>query len=410
MSVAQQLYEGLEIEGKGHIGLITYMRTDSTRIADSAAASARAYIKDTFGKEYVSGYAARAKKASHVQDAHEAIRPTDILLTPEKAEKSLTKEQHKLYTLIYLRFLASMMSAAVYDTIAADISCAEYTLHASGSKLCFPGYLKVYNPGDAEKEMTVPLLEEGELLDLDKVKSEQKFTQPPARYTEGSLVKALEEQGIGRPSTYAPTISTILARNYVELEDKKFKPTDLGEAVNKLMEENFSDIVNLKFTADMENNLDKIAEGSLAMTDIMDDFYKDLMKEVNAAENIQRIKLPEEISDVKCEKCGSNMVVKHGRYGKFLACPNYPECSFTLPLIEKADAKCPKCGGEVIVRKTKKGKSFYGCKNYPDCDFMSWYKPAGKKCPQCGKELYETNGKTKSLICTDKECGYKEKI
>lgn len=409
MSVAQQLYEGLDIAGKGHVGLITYMRTDSTRIADNAKSSAREYIKSVYGDEYVGGFVPGAKKGAHVQDAHEAIRPTDVCLTPEIAAKSLEKDQLKLYTLIYNRFLAAMMSNAVYDTVAADIACGAYTLHATGSKLKFAGYLKVYNVEDEEKDMDIPELAEGETLGLKKVASEQKFTQPPARYTEGTLVKALEEQGIGRPSTYAPTIATILTRNYVVIEEKKFKPTDLGEAVNKLMEDNFSDVVNLKFTADMENNLDKIADGKLEWTHILDDFYGNLTKEVEAASGIEKVKLKEEVSDIKCEKCGRNLVVKTGRFGKFLACPGYPECSFTMPLTEKITAPCPKCGGELVVRKTKKGKTFYGCKNYPNCDFMSWNKPTDKKCPKCGSILYESSGRSKGLYCAKEGCDYKEK-
>jgi DNA topoisomerase-1 len=357
MTVAQQLYEGLDVAGKGHIGLITYMRTDSTRIAETAKNSARAFIRGAYGESYVgSGFTAAAKKGARVQDAHEAIRPTDVALTPEIASKSLERDQLKLYTLIYNRFLAAMMSNAVYDTAAADIACGVYTLHATGSKLKFAGYLKVYNIEDEEKDMEMPPLAEGEALALKKVDSEQKFTQPPARYTEGTLVKALEEQGIGRPSTYAPTIATILARNYVVLEEKKFKPTDLGEAVNKLMEDNFRDVVNLKFTADMENNLDKIAEGDLEWTDIIRAFYTDLIQEVDQAAGIEKVKLKEEVTDIKCEKCGRNMVVKTGRFGKFLACPGYPDCTFTMPLVEKVNAVCPKCGGEVVVRKTKKAR------------------------------------------------------
>ena len=408
MMIAQQLYEGLEIMGKGHIGLVTYIRTDSIRIAEPAQEAAKSYITETYGKEYIGGTAAKAKKAVKIQDAHEAIRPTDLLLTPDNVKDSLTKDQLKLYTLIYRRFLASMMSDAMYDTLSADIQNGIYTMRTTGSKLKFPGFLKVYDTDETEQESTMPLLTEKESLILKECTGEQKFTQPPPRYTEATLVKALEEKGIGRPSTYAPTISTILARNYVVLEEKKFSPTDLGEAVTTLMKDNFSEVVDIGFTADMEDNLDKVALGEDDWVEVIDDFYKRLQIDLEKAESIERIKLPEEVTDVKCEKCGKNMVVKHGRFGKFLACPGYPECSFTMPLTEKVDAHCPECGSEIVVRKTKKGKTFYGCKSYPECNFMSWSKPTDEKCPECGKPLFLANGKSEKKFCADKTCGYKE--
>lgn len=408
MMIAQQLYEGLEVKGKGHIGLITYIRTDSVRIAEPAQDMAKSYINELYGKEYVGGFTAKAKKNVKIQDAHEAIRPTDLTLTPEEAKDSLGKDQLKLYTLIYKRFLASMMSDAVYDTLSADIQNGIYTLRATGSKLKFPGFLKVYDADETEQDSVMPHLAEQEPLLLQECIGEQKFTQPPPRYTEATLVKALEEKGIGRPSTYAPTISTILARNYVVLEEKKFKPTDLGEAVTALMIANFAEVVDIGFTADMESDLDKVALGQDDWVQVIDAFYKRLQVDLEKAESIERIKLPEEITDIKCEKCGRNMVVKHGRFGKFLACPGYPECSFTMPLVEKVDAHCPECGSEIVVRKTKKGKTFYGCKSYPECNFMSWNKPTDEKCPECGKPLFVSNGKSEKKFCADKECGYKE--
>ena len=409
MMIAQQLYEGLDVEGQGQVGLITYTRTDSSRISETAQDMTKAYIINEFGKEYLGTTKKKttAKSDTKIQDAHEAIRPTDINLTPDSIASSLNKDQLKLYTLIYQRFLASMMSNAVFDTVSADIKNGIYTLRASGSKLNFPGFLKVYNSDDNEAEMNIPILIENEILALDNIDAEQKFTQPPPRYTEATLVKALEEKGIGRPSTYAPTIGTIMSRNYVEQEDKKFKPTDLGEVVTELLTNNFSDILDIGFTADMESHLDRIALGEDDWVNVIDEFYKKLEKDLEKAETVDRIKLPEEVTDIKCEKCGKNMVVKTGRYGKFLACPGYPECNFTMPLVEKVDAHCPECGNEVVVRKTKKGRTFYGCKGYPECNFMSWYLPTDEKCPDCGKPLFVTNGKTKKLFCADKECGYK---
>ena len=407
MMVAQQLYEGIDIAGHGHIGLITYMRTDSSRVSAEAQAAAAQKIEKDFGKEYVGAGAVRRKTGTNVQDAHEAVRPTDLIFTPESISKSLNKDQNRLYQLIYQRFLASRMSDAEFDTVAADIVCGKYTLRASGSKLRFPGFLKVYDSNDESSEMSIPDLAENEKLIRDSVKSEQKFTQPPPRYTEASLVKAMEEVGIGRPSTYAPTISTILARNYVIQEDKKFQPTDLGEAVVKLMVENFDNIVDVSFTANMEKQLDKIAGGSENWIEVIDEFYGDLKTDLEKADSIERVKLPEVETDEVCEKCGKKMVVKYGRFGKFLACPGFPECSNTKPLTAKVDAKCPECGDDVVERKTKKGRIFYGCKSYPDCTFMSWNKPSSKICPQCGKILYEQQ-RTKNLFCADTECGYKE--
>ena len=405
MLIAQQLYEGLEIKGQGNVGLITYIRTDSVRVADEARAAAREFITKRYGKEYYQSNV--YGKKGNVQDAHEAIRPSNLALEPDSVKDSLTREQYSLYSLIYKRFVASQMADAVYDTVAADITAGRCLFKASGSRLVFPGFLRVYDADDEKQENMLPELEKNEELDLVKVVTEQKFTQPPPRYTEASLVKALEELGIGRPSTYAPTISTIQQRNYVEMEDKKFVPTDLGEAVIKLMKENFTDIVDVGFTAEMEQKLDEIAGGRQNWVDVVRDFYADLEKELERSQDIQRVKLPEVETDEKCEVCGRNLIIKTGRFGKFLACPGFPECRFTKPLVEKVDAKCPKCGSEIVVRKTKKGRTFYGCKSYPDCDFASWNKPSDKRCPECGEILYVA--KSGKLYCASKDCGYREK-
>ncbi|MCL1912705.1 MAG: type I DNA topoisomerase [Eubacteriaceae bacterium] len=407
MALAQQLYEGIDVPGQGTIGLITYMRTDSTRVAEVAQEVAKAIITRDFGKEYV-GKGVEGKKRQASQDAHEAIRPTDLELSPEKLEKVLSKDLLKVYTLIYKRFMASRMSDAVYDTIGADISCGKLTLRASGSKLKFAGFLKMYDADEtAEADSELPLLEKGESLELVKVNAEQKFTQPPPRYTEGSLVKALEEGAIGRPSTYSPIISTIMNRNYVIQEDKKFMPTDLGEAVVKLMVENFESIVDLGFTSIMERQLDKIADGEENWVEVVDGFYHGLKEDLDKADAIERVKLPVRETGEICEKCGKNMVIKYGRFGQFLACPGFPECTNAKALTVKIDAKCPLCGGDVVQRKSKKGRSFFGCKNYPDCNFVSWQQPTNNKCPKCGQILY-VKGKDKGLYCQNKECGYTE--
>ena len=406
MMVAQQLYEGIEVSGAGQTGLITYMRTDSTRISEVAQADAKEYIKNTYGEQYVGTLTtSKGKKALKAQDAHEAIRPTDISLTPESLRGSLDPSQLKLYTLIYKRFIASMMSDCVSDTLSCDIKADKYTLRSTGSKVKFDGFLAVYDTDDTKDEMNIPMLKEGEKLKQVKLNPEQKFTQPPARYTEASLVKTLEELGIGRPSTYAPTISTILARDYVELEEKKFKPTDLGEAVTDLMKANFKNIVDANFTAQMEVKLDKIADGDEQWVNVIDVFYKKLAKDLEKADDIERIKVPDEVTDVLCEVCGKNMVIKKGRFGKFLACPGYPDCTFKKSLMEEVHAHCPECGSDIVARKTKRGRTFYGCKSYPNCNFMSWNKPSDEKCPKCAKSLYEAP-KGKKLYCADKECGY----
>lgn len=406
MAIAQQLYEGIEVGGE-HVGLVTYIRTDSTRIAETAKSAAYAYIIENYGKEYVGGFRAKAKAGGNVQDAHEAIRPTDIFASPETLSSSLSRDQLRLYTLIYKRFLASQMSDAVYDSITANIEAGSCELKAEGLKLKFPGFMKVYSSEENDEEKHIPNLSEGEILKLQKVNYEQKFTQPPARYTEASLVKALEEQGIGRPSTYSPTISTIQQRNYVEMQDKKFVPTTLGEVVTKLMVEHFTDIVDLHFTAGMEEKLDAIAVGSEEWESVIASFYDELKVYLDQTDTIEHVKIPDEETDEVCENCGRKMVIKMGRFGKFLACSGYPECKTTRAIVTKLDVKCPKCGSDIVVRKSKKGRTFYGCKAYPNCDFVSWNKPTDKLCPQCGKLLYEPP-RGKKLFCADKDCGYKE--
>ncbi|MBR6802098.1 MAG: type I DNA topoisomerase [Eubacteriaceae bacterium] len=410
MSVAQQLYEGVEVKGKGHLGLVTYIRTDSVRISDVAKNAAVAYIAQNFGKEYIGGVKT-SKAKGNVQDAHEAIRPTDVFLTPEMLSGDLNRDQLKLYTLIYNRFVASLMSDARYDTLAVDIKAGDYTFHASGQSLTFPGYLKVYDFDEEEEaKLSIPPLEVGEGLDNVKLEDQQKFTQPPPRYNEASLVKALEEQGIGRPSTYATTISTIQQRDYVELEDKKFKPTELGEIVTKFMVDNFTDIIDLGFTAQMESQLDNIAEGQAKWKEVIREFHEDLQKYLNEADKMEKVKIPDIETDEVCEKCGRKMVIKTSRFGKkFLACPGYPECQNARSLDEKTGVSCPECGNDILVKRSKKGKTFYGCKGYPECTFVSWYRPTNKTCPECGKMLYEPSGRSKKLFCADKDCGYTEK-
>jgi DNA topoisomerase-1 len=409
MMLAQQLYEGLDVDEDGHVGLITYMRTDSVRISEDAIAQAADVIGTTYGKDFVGSGNARksTKKQANVQDAHEGIRPTDLKYTPESLSKSLTPDQLKLYTLIYKRFLASRMSEAVFDTISVDISASDkYLMRSSGSQLKFAGFLKVYDSeeDDPESQKTLPDLEAGEDLKNEGVLAEQKFTQPPPRYTEASLVKAMEEVGIGRPSTYAPTISTLLARNYVVVEEKKFMPTELGEIVVNLMVENFENIVDVDFTSKLELHLDKIADGTEKWVDVMADFYEDFKQDLEKADSIEHVKLPTIETDEICEKCGRNMVVKYGRFGQFLACPGYPECTNAKPITKPIDVECPECGSPIVQRKTKKNRAFYGCKAYPNCTFVSWQKPTNKECPECGKMLFESG---KKLVCNDKACGYK---
>lgn len=414
MLIAQQLYEGVEIHGKGTTGLITYIRTDSVRIADEAQKAALEYISDTYGKDYVPGKPNIYKGRKGAQDAHEAIRPADIRLTPQEAKASLNASQYKLYKLIYERFIASQMTEARLETTSVSFDANGCTYRATGTKVLFPGYTAIYTEGrddSAEEEAAIPAVNAKDVFKAEKVEKEQKFSQPPARYTEASLVKLLEEKGIGRPSTYAPTISTIIERGYVRREKKQLVPTELGFVVTKIMKENFSDIVDIKFTADMESKLDLIKDGEEPWKEVIREFYGPFEKTLEkASESIEKVVIPDEVSDVKCEKCGSMMVYKMGRFGKFLACPNFPNCRNTKAIVEKTDVKCPLCGGEIIKRKSKKGKVFYGCEKYPECSFVSWDKPVKEKCPKCGGLMVHKMGHGGGFdACIAEGCGYTTK-
>lgn len=407
MQIAQQLYEGISIKGSGTQGLITYMRTDSQRISVEAQNFAKDAIIAKYGKEYYKAYGYKAA-GKNVQDAHECIRPSHIDLDPQKIEDSLNKDQYKLYRLIYNRFLACMMQDAVYEQQTITGLIDDYSFKANGSKLLFDGFLRVYDYSSSEENI-LPDVEENELLKVKKINPKQHFTQPPARYNEASLVKALEELGIGRPSTYASIITTIQDRQYVEKKQKNLYPTELGKVVTKLLEQYFEQIVNLEFTADIESKLDIIADGNNQWKEIVSNYYEPIEKNLEvASKEIEHINM-DEATDEICEKCGSPMVIKHGRFGRFLACSNYPECKNAKPILQKLGMKCPKCGdGDIIVRKSKKGKVFYGCSKYPECDFVSWDKPTGNKCPDCGSPLVEADKKTKHKEkCSNKECKYK---
>ena len=414
MLIAQQLYEGVEIHGKGTTGLITYIRTDSVRIADEAQKAALEYISDTYGTDYVPKKPNIYKGRKGAQDAHEAIRPADIRLTPQEAKASLNASQYKLYKLIYERFIASQMTEARLETTSVSFDANGCTYRATGTKVLFPGYTAIYTEGrddSAEEEAAIPTVSANDIFRAEKVEKEQKFSQPPARYTEASLVKLLEEKGIGRPSTYAPTISTIIERGYVRREKKQLVPTELGFVVTKIMKENFSDIVDIKFTADMESKLDLIKDGEEPWKEVIREFYGPFEKTLEkASESIEKVVIPDEVSDVKCEKCGSMMVYKMGRFGKFLACPNFPNCRNTKAIVEKTDVKCPLCGGEIIKRKSKKGKVFYGCEKYPECSFVSWDKPVKEKCPKCGGLMVHKMGHGGGFdACIAEGCGYTTK-
>ncbi len=410
MSIAQQLYEGIDLKKEGIIGLITYMRTDSTRVSDESMKSAKEYIIENYGLEYSNGgknYGNKSRKET--QDAHEGIRPTNVNINPENLKSLLSKDQYRLYKLIWDRFVGSQMKEALYDTISASIKSNDNLFKATGSKLVFPGFLKVYITADEEvKDMSIPDLNEGDLLKLEDIMPKQNFTQPPARYTEASLIKMLEELGIGRPSTYAPTIATILSRDYVVLDKKVFYPTDLGKLVNDLLIEYFDKVINEEFTADLEDKLDNIAEGNSNWKKVVSDFYEDFHKYlIKAEEEVDKIEIKDEVSDVICDKCGRNMVVKSGRFGKFLACPGYPECKNTKPILDELDVNCPKCDGKIIRKRSKKGRVFYGCSNYPNCDFVSWDEPINEKCPNCGEYMIIKRNKSGDVIkCSNKECGY----
>ena len=408
MRLAQQLYEGVDIAGKGTIGIITYLRTDSTRVADEAVTMAADYIKDNYGEKYLSTAKTGGKDAKKIQDAHEAIRPTDIALSPVVVKESLSRDQFRLYQLIWKRFTASQMSGAVYETTSVKIAAGKYRFNVSASKIVFDGFMSVYKDEDEEKDGNtfVKSINTDSVLSLDNLESSQHFTQPPAHFTEASLVKQLEELGIGRPSTYAPTITTIIARHYIAKENKNLYVTELGEAVNDIMKKAFPTIVDVNFTANMEALLDGVAEGEVKWKEVIRNFYPDLEEAVKAAEKeLENVKIEDEVSDVVCELCGRNMVIKYGPHGKFLGCPGFPECRNTKPYYEKIGVACPKCGKEIVLKKTKKGRRYFGCENNPDCDFMSWQKPVAKKCPQCGGYMVEKGSKT---VCADENCDYIE--
>lgn len=418
MRAAQTLYEGVEIAGHGTVGLITYMRTDSLRLSDEAIDGARSYITQTYGDQYVykQKRVYKRKSATAAQDAHEAIRPSLPELTPEEVEKSITGDTAKLYRLIWSRFMASQMSDCKMDTVSADIAAGDYLFRASGFVVTFDGFTVLYEEASDEKEKketALPALDEGMELKLHTLQSDQKFTQPPPRFTEATLIKALEENGIGRPSTYAPIINTVVGRGYVEKEQKKLVPTALGIVVTDLLEEQFPKIVDLKFSANMENNLDKVEEGTAKWDKVVDDFYKDFEKTLEHAEEEmegKRVKVPEEETDEICELCGRNMVIKTGRYGKFLACPGFPDCKNTRRLVQETPGICPKDGGKIVVRKSPKGRIYYGCANYPNCDFMTWDLPVADLCPQCGSTLFKKGGKKGVLYCAKEGCGYSRPV
>lgn len=407
MRIAQQLYEGIDIKGNGTVGVITYLRTDSTRISEEADAAAREYIAETYGKEYVTEQTSAKKAEKKIQDAHEAIRPTDIARTPASLKDSLTRDQLRLYQLIWKRFAASRMQPARYETTSVRIGAGKYIFTVATSKIVFQGFRLVYTEADEEKEESNVLvggLKEDSLLKKESFDSRQHFTQPPAHYTEATLVKTLEELGIGRPSTYAPTISTILGRRYIIKEAKNLYITEIGEVVNNIMKHSFPSIVDVNFTANMEGLLDMVEEGKVAWKEVIRNFYPDLNEAVNTAEKeLESVKIEDEVTDVICEECGRNMVIKYGPHGKFLACPGFPECRNTKPYLEKIGVPCPVCGKEVVIRKTKKGRKYFGCENNPECEFMSWQKPSKEKCPECGKYMVEKGNK---LVCSDEKCGY----
>ena len=407
MRIAQQLYEGIDIKGNGTVGVITYLRTDSTRVSEEAEANVGEYIAKVYGDAYVAAVKKKEESGKKIQDAHEAIRPTDVNRTPASLKDSLTRDQFRLYQLIWKRFVASRMQQAKYETTSVKIATGDYRFHVSASKIVFEGFRSVYIEPDEEKEennVLVKAIDKDTLLTKEKLETKQHFTQPPAHYTEASLVKTLEELGIGRPSTYAPTISTIISRRYVAKEQKNLYLTELGEVVNHMMKKSFPSIVDVNFTANMEGLLDRVEEGAVEWKSVIRNFYPDLEEAVETAEKeLETVKIEDEVTDVICEDCGRNMVIKYGPHGKFLACPGFPECRNTKPYLEKVGVQCPKCGKDIVIRKTKKGRKYYGCEDNPNCDFMSWQKPSKEKCPQCGGYMVEKGNK---LLCADEKCGY----
>jgi DNA topoisomerase-1 len=423
MTVAQQLYEGVDLKEHGTVGLITYMRTDSLRLSDEAVAAARDLIAGRYGKEYLPKTPKKYKGKNNAQDAHEAIRPADVNIIPESIRKDLTPDQYKLYRLIWSRFIACQMESAVFDTQSVDIEAAGYIFRANSQRMRFAGFTLVYEEGkddpDEEKAAILPALREGDRLGLLELRPEQHFTQPPPRFTEATLIKALEDYGIGRPSTYAPIISTIQEREYVRKENKSLVPTPLGEVVTELMKDKFSDIVDVAFTAKMEESLDRIGTGQEAWRDVLGRFYMPFAEDLDRAEqSLEFIKVPDEVTDVICENCGSRMVIKNGRFGKFLACPRYPECKNTKPITEQTPGLCPKCGSRILKKKSKKNYTYYGCEKNPACDFMTWDVPVADNCPECGKTMFRPGRGPRKPFCANPECanflpedqrGYKRK-
>ena len=407
MRIAQQLYEGVDIKGGGTVGVITYLRTDSTRIADEADASAREYITSVYGEKYIAAGQTKQAEGKKIQDAHEAIRPTDISRTPASIKESLTRDQFRLYQLIWKRFAASRMMPAQYESTSVKIAAGQYRFSVSTSRCVFDGFRSVYTEADEEKEesnVLVGHLSMDSVFTREDFDTKQHFTQPPAHYTEASLVKTLEELGIGRPSTYSPTITTLLGRRYIVKEAKNLYVTELGEVVNQIMKESFPSIVDEHFTANMESLLDGVEEGNVNWKTVVRNFYPDLDEAVKAAQkDLEKVKIEDEVTDVICDVCGRNMVVKYGPHGKFLACPGFPECRNTKPYLEKIGVTCPKCGKEVVLRKTKKGRKYFGCEDNPECDFMSWSRPVAEKCPKCGGYMVIKGNK---IVCADEQCGY----
>lgn len=408
MQIAQQLYEGVQVKGHGTIGLITYLRTDSTRISEEADAACKTFITENYGEENIIEKDVVPQNRKNAQDAHEAIRPTYVDLTPAQVKESLTRDQFRLYQLVWKRFVASRMHSAKYETTSVKIDGKGHRFTSSGSKLVFPGFMSVYQSAEDKEEANSVLakVKEDSKLKMQELKEEQHFTQPPAHYTEASLVKALEELGIGRPSTYAPTISTLISRRYVAKEQKNLYLSELGDIVNQIMVKAFPSIVDVKFTATMEALLDSVAEGTIEWKTVIRNFYPDLIESVSKAEKVlEKIELHDEETDVECELCGRKMVIKYGPHGKFLACPGFPDCRNTKPYYEKIGVTCPKCGGDIVIKKTQKGRRYYGCINNPECDVMTWQKPSDKRCPKCGNMLLERGNK---LVCADNTCGYIE--
>ena len=416
MKAAQELYEGVDVEGVGAVGLITYMRTDSLRISDEAKAAAAEYISTVYGKEYLPDKPRTFKTKSNAQDAHEAIRPSITEMTPARVKNSLSNDQFKLYKLIWERFIASQMANTQLNTVSVDIDANGCTFRATGYSVKFDGFMTLYvesTDGEESNKKMLPELKAEDKLKLKSIAGNQHFTQPPPRYTEASLIKALEENGIGRPSTYAPTITTITARQYVEHEGKQLKPTNLGEVITELMKDHFEKIVDAKFTAEMENDLDEVEHGHKNWVTTLHDFYNDFSATLQKAEEAtegKRVKVPDEETDVICELCGRNMVIKYGKYGKFLACPGFPECSNTKKIVTKTEGSCPRCGKKMLLKKSKKGRSFYGCEGFPECNFMTWNVPTAEKCPECGKTLFTKGGKSGRLVCENEGCGYEREL